>query len=297
VSAQILDLDLVQRLASLELRARCIVEGFLAGLNRSPFRGFSVEFAEYRNYFPGDSLRLVDWKLYARSDRFHVKQFDEETNLDCHLVLDLSGSMNYRSRAREMTKIDYARTMAAALAFFLNRQRDAVGLTLLGPGGIDFLPARLSLSHLRQVLAKLEQVAAAGEIDLSGDVEKFANLLHRRSLVVLISDFYETPESLTAALRRLRYDHHEVLALQVFDRAEIDFDFSESSFFHDLETGERLVIDPEAIREEYQKNLAVHREAVAKATRDYQVDLTCFRTDEAIGGALSAYLARREGRL
>jgi uncharacterized protein (DUF58 family) len=294
---EILDLDLVQRLESLELRARYIVEGFLSGINRSPFRGFSVEFAEYRHYFPGDPLRLIDWKLYGRSDRFYVKQFEEETNLQCHLLLDLSGSMNYRSRASLMTKIDYARTMTAALAWFLHRQRDAVGVTLLSPAGMDYLPSRSSSSHLRQVMNRLELATASGEIDLAGEAQNFANLLHRRSLVILISDFYESPEALAATLKRLRYGHHEVIALQVLDPAEIDFSFSESSFFHDLETGARLVIDPESIRRDYQKNFQAHQNAIAKVARDYEVDLTQLRTDAAIDGALTAYLAKREGRL
>lgn len=296
MNSGLLDLDLLQRLEPLELRARYVVEGFLTGLNRSPFRGFSVEFAEYRHYFPGDPLRLVDWKLYGRTDRFYVKQFEEETNLQCHILLDLSGSMNYRSRAGLMTKIDYARTMAAALAWFLRQQWDAVGLTLLGAEGIDHLPARISASHQRQVMNNLEGAAAAGEIDLSRDVQRFANLLHRRSLVLLISDFYEPPDALAAALKRLRYGHHEVIALQIHDPAEIAFDFRESSFFHDLETGERLVIDPESIRRDYRKDFQAHQEAVAKTMRDYEVDLTSFRTDEPMEGALTAYLAKREGQ-
>jgi uncharacterized protein (DUF58 family) len=296
MTSEILDLDLVQRLESLELRARYVVEGFLSGLNRSPFRGFSVEFAEYRHYFPGDPLRLIDWKLYGRTDRLYVKQFEEETNLQCHLLLDLSGSMNYRSRAPVMTKIDYARTMAASLAFFLHRQRDSVGVTLLKPDGIDYLYSRVSNTHLRQVMNNLEGATAAGEIDLAGGMQTFANLLHRRSLIILISDFYETPEALASALKRLRYDHHEVIALQILDPAEIDFDFWESSFFHDLENGSRLVIDPASIRREYQKNFKAHQRQIAHVMRDYEVDLTQFRTNTPMEGALSAYLSKREGK-
>jgi len=297
MNVELLDLDLVQRLESLELRARYVVEGFLLGLNRSPFRGFSVEFAEYRHYFPGDPLRLIDWKLYGRTDRFYVKQFEEETNLQCHLLLDLSGSMNYRSRPASMTKIDYARTMAAALAWFLHQQRDAVGVTLLTPTGFDYLPSRASNTHLRQVMNNLEGATSAGEIDLAGSVRGFADLLHRRSLVILISDFYESPEALASALKRLRYGHHEVIALQILDPAEVDFDFQESSFFHDLENGSRLAIDPESIRREYQKNFGAHQQEIARVMRDHDVDLTSFRTDSPIEGALSAYLAKREGRL
>jgi len=296
METEILDLNLVQRLESLELRARYVVEGFLTGLNRSPFRGFSVEFAEYRHYFPGDPLRMIDWKLYGRTDRFYVKQFEEETNLQCHLLLDLSGSMNYRSRSQFMTKVDYARTMAAALAWFLHHQWDAVGVTLFTPDGIDYLASRVSKSHLRQVMNKLEGATAAGEIDLAGEMQNFANLLHRRSLIILISDFYETPEALAEALKRLRYGHHEIIALQIHDPAELDFDFQEASFFHDLETGDRLAIDPESIRREYQKNFNAHQKAVAHLMRDYEVDLTQFRTDTSMEGALSAYLAKREGK-
>jgi len=203
--------------------------------------------------------------------------------------------MNYRSRAQVMTKFDYARTMAASLAFFLHRQRDAVGLTLQKPDGIDYLYSRVSSTHLRQVMNNLEGATAAGEIDLAGGVQNFANLLHRRSLIILISDFYEPPEALAAALKRLRYSHHEVIALQVLDPAEIDFDFRESSFFHDLENGARLVIDPESIRREYQKNFNAHQKAIGSVMRDYEVDLTQFRTDAPMDGALSAYLAKREG--
>jgi uncharacterized protein (DUF58 family) len=293
----LLDLDLIQRLDSLELRAKYVVEGFLSGLNRSPFRGFSAEFAEYRHYFPGDPLRLIDWKLYGRTDRLFVKQFDEETNLQCHLLLDLSGSMNYRSKPELMTKLDYARTMAASLALFLSNQRDAVGLTLLTPDGMDHLPAKISRSHFRQLMNGLEGCTASREIDLNGMVQLFANLVHRRSLMMLISDFYESPQSLESTLRRLRHSHHEIIALQILDPAEIDFTFGESSIFHDIETGSRLVVDPDFIRKEYRKNFEAHQKAVGKIMRDYEVDLTQFRTDSSMEQALASYLAKREGRL
>jgi uncharacterized protein (DUF58 family) len=293
----LLDIDLLQRLAPLELRARYVMEGFLVGLHRSPFKGFSVEFAQYRPYLPGDSLRMIDWKLYGRSDRFYIKQFDEDTNLQCHLVLDLSGSMHFRSREKLMTKLDYARTAAAALAYFMHKQRDAVGLTTLTTGTFDFLPARLAPAHLRQVMTKLEMVKPCAEIDLTRLIESFANTLKRRSLVILISDFYEETDALESSLRRLRYDHHDVMALQILDPAEIDFDFAESSLFHDLETGAELPIFPELIQRDYQQRFEKHLSEVREVMRTYDVDFTQIRTDESPAAALTAYLARREGLL
>ncbi len=292
-----IDLSLVQKLESLELRARYIVEGFLNGLNRSPLRGFSAEFAEYRHYFPGDPLKLVDWKVFGRSDRFYIKQFEEETNLQCHLVLDVSGSMNYRSRPQLLTKIDYARTVAAALGLFLKRQRDTVGLTLCMNDGISFIPSHGSSVHLHQLLSRLETIQATGEVDFAAGVESFANLLKRRSFVVLISDFYEEPCQLESALRRLRFDHHEVIAFQVLDPMEVEFQFTESSFFHDLETGAQLVVDPTIIRSRYLEQFTRHQEEIVKSMRNYEVDMTQFRTDDSPESALSAYLAKREGRL
>ena len=198
-----LDPAVVARLGSLELKARTIVEGFLSGLHRSPFKGFSVEFAEYRQYMPGDDLSTIDWKVYARSDRFFVKKFEEETNLDCHLMLDVSGSMAYGSGA--MTKFEYGACLAASLAYLMNRQRDAVGLMAFDERIVSLLPASARPGHLRALLVTLDRLQLGRETHMSKPLQQLCDALTKRGMVVLISDLLDDPDEIVRGLKHFQF--------------------------------------------------------------------------------------------
>src|SRR5262245_62315685 len=197
-----LDPAVIARLGTLELKARTIVEGFLSGLHRSPFKGFSVEFAEYRQYIHGDDLATIDWKIFARSDRYYVKKFEDETNLDCHVVIDVSGSMAYGSRG--LTKFEYGASLAASIAYLMNRQRDAVGLVAFADRIVDRVPAAARAGHLRAVLVALERLRPGQSTNLARPLHQLADSLSKRGLVVLISDLLDDPEALVRGSRPLR---------------------------------------------------------------------------------------------
>ncbi len=241
---------------SLELRARSVVEGFWSGLHRSPYHGFSVEFTEYRQYTPGDDLRYLDWRVLGRTDRQYIKRFEDETNLRCHLLVDRSRSMTFASGG--VTKADYAATLAATLAWFLDGQGDATGLLTFDGAVRDYLPARHRPGHLRQLLLALERPAEGRETDLVAPLERAAALLHKRGWIVLLSDLLAPPDRLEKSLSALGAIGHEVIVFQILDPAELSLDFDEPAWFEDLETGRTLFIDPAAARKGYRERLEKH---------------------------------------
>src|SRR5436190_8865371 len=247
---------------SLELRARVVVEGFWNGLHRSPYHGFSVEFTEYRQYTPGDDTRYLDWRLFARSDRYYLKKFEDETNLRCQLVVDQSRSMEYGSVG--YSKSAYARTLAATLAWFLNGQGDAVGLFTFDERVRDYLPARHRHGHLRQLMLALEKELAGSDTSLSAPLHRVAELVRRRGLIVLISDLLAPVDQLEPALGRLTAAGHEVILFQVLDPNELAFNFQNAMLFHDVESERDVYLDPEAVRPEYQRRFEEHNQAVEK---------------------------------
>src|SRR4051812_47112156 len=248
-SRQFLDPAVVARLGTLELRARTIVEGFLTGLHRSPFKGFSVEFAEYRQYMPGDDLTTIDWKVYARTDRHYVKKFEEETNLDCHIMLDLSASMGYRSGA--MTKLEYGACLAAALAYLMNRQRDAVGLTAFDDRIVGMLPASARPGHLRTVLLTLDRLTLGRHTNVSKPLHQLADSLSKRGMVVLISDLLDDPDQVIGGLKHFQFRGTDVIVFHVLDVDEMTFPFERATRFEDLETSEEVTAVPTVVREHY----------------------------------------------
>jgi len=251
-----LDPRALMSIRNLEFRARVIVEGFWSGLHRSPFHGFSVEFTEYRQYSPGDDIRYLDWRVLARSDRYFLKRFEDETNLRCHLVVDLSRSMVFQSAG--WTKADYAATLAATLAYFLHKQGDAVGLLTFAEQVLDYLPARNRHGHLRRLLLSLEKPSTGQATNLTTPLERLAEIIRKRGLVVFISDFLAPLDRLEKALLQLVAHGHEVVAFQVLDPAEITFDFAEPVVFEDLETGRTMMLDPLVVREDYARRLEFH---------------------------------------
>jgi uncharacterized protein (DUF58 family) len=291
------DLELLAKLPSMSWRACYLMEGFLSGEHRSPRKGYSVEFAEYRAYQPGDELRRVDWRLFGRSDRLYLKRYEEHTQLKAHLVLDVSASMSYVSRPGILTKLDYARMILAGIALLMQRDGDPVGLALAGDGLEDYLRPRCSTGHLHALFGKLDSVPKGSQTNLGAALSKLAALLSKRNLVIIAGDFYEDAATLLPALRRLRHDKHEVVALQVLDPAEVDFDFEASGNFVDLESRMVLPLHSGAARDRYLKKFRTFLAETEEMFRGHGADYVLLRTDESPVRALAAYFAKRESTL
>ena len=290
-AAKFIDPRTLMRIKSLEMRARIVVQGFLSGLHRSPHHGFSVEFSEYRQYSPGDDPRHLDWKLYARSDRYYIKRFEDETNLRCYLLVDLSRSMGYTTGA--YTKADYARTAAATLAYFLSLQRDAVGLVTFDQEIGEYVPARYRPGHLHRLMVSLERAEAGNSTDVSKPLEQVAATVRKRGVVVLISDLLAPVEALKTRLGYLRSQGHEVVLLRVLDPAEIDFSFEKPATFVDMETGKDLYIDPAAARVAYQEKFRKHAEEIERICRETGISMLQLSSAQPLELALFDFLQSR----
>jgi uncharacterized protein (DUF58 family) len=293
-AARFIDPRTVMRIKNLQLRARVVVEGFYAGIHRSPYHGFSVEFSEYRAYTPGDDPRYLDWKLFARSDRYNIKRFEDETNLLCYLVVDMSQSMGFGSG--EYSKTDYARTLAASLAYFMFTQRDAVGLLTFAEDVADFLLPRHRAGHLRRLFGMLDREVAGRATDLSRPLERIAESVRKRGLVVLISDLLAPVEEFRTRLGYLRSRGHDVLVLQVLDPTEVQFTFDVPQMFHDLESGRKLYIDPQSAHADYERRFGEHAAELKQACLDLGVDFNRLTTDQPLELALFDLLHVRERR-
>jgi uncharacterized protein (DUF58 family) len=281
----------LMRIKNLELRARHVVEGFLSGMHKSPYHGFSVEFTEYRQYSPGDDLRYLDWRLFARSDRYYLKRFEDETNLRCYLLVDLSRSMAYGSLAYD--KAEYAKTAAATIAYFLSLQRDAVGLVTFDAAIQEYLPARFRPGHLHRLLLGLERSPGGTSTDLTVPLEQVAKVSRKRGMVVLVSDLLAPIERLETHLGYLRSQGHEVVVLRVLDPAEVEFPFAEAAMFLDLETGRELYVDPEGVRATYRRRFAEHAAAVAATCNRLGIDLVELTSDRPLELALFDFMNSR----
>jgi uncharacterized protein (DUF58 family) len=292
---QFLDPAVVARLGTLELRARTIVEGFLTGLHRSPFKGFSVEFAEYRQYMPGDDLSTIDWKVYARSDRHYVKKFEEETNLDCHILLDVSGSMGYGSRG--LTKFEYAQCLAASLAYLMNRQRDAVGLTAFDDAIVGMLPASARPGHLRALLVTLERLALGKQTNVSKPMHQLASSLSKRGMVVLISDLLDEPDRVIRGLKHFQYRGTDVVVFHVLDPHELEFPFERATRFEDMESDAEVMAVPAVVRRHYVEAMQALIERYKRELGGAGIDYHLLTTADPLELALMQYLSTREHTL
>jgi uncharacterized protein (DUF58 family) len=290
-----LDPAVIARLGTMELKARTVVEGFLSGLHRSPYKGFSVEFAEYRQYLPGDDLSTIDWKVYARSDRHYVKKYEEETNLECHLLLDVSASMAYRGTA-PMSKLEYGSVLAASLAFLMNRQRDATGLIAFDERIAFRMPAGARPGHLHALLLALERLEPGTRSDVGRPLHQLAEALVKRSLVVLISDLLDDPEPVIKGLRHLKFRGTDVVVFQVLDPDELTFPFRGASRFRDLESAEEVTADPESVRTAYLRELASLTLRYNRELRGSGIDYVQLDTSQPLDFALLAYLSARARR-
>ncbi len=293
-AASFIDPAALMAIRNLQLRARTVVQGFWHGLHRSPSHGFSVEFTEYRAYAPGDDPRFLDWKLVARSDRYYIKKFEDETNLRCQLLVDNSRSMTFGSRG--YTKADYANTFAATLAHFLDQQGDAVGLLTFDEAVREYLPARNRPGHLRQLMLALEKSPGGRATDLSAPLRRMADLMQRRGMVVLISDLLAPVETLENSLAVLTAGGHETLLFQLADPAELDFGFDAPSRFVDLESGRDLFIDPAQARQNYQARFEAHAAKVRAIAERLGITLQRLVTDRPLELALFDFLKMRESR-
>ena len=281
----------LMRINSLELRAKVVVEGFFNGLHRSPYHGFSVEFSEYRQYTPGDDLRYLDWRVFARSDRYYIKRFEDETNLRCHIVLDMSRSMGFGSL--EYNKADYARTAAATLAYFLTTQRDAVGLVTFDEQIVEFLPARYRPGHMHRLMLCLEHSLAGAETNLEAPIEQIASTVTKRGLIILISDLLAPVATLGTHLGYLRSRGHEVVLLRLLDPAEIDFTFDTPSMFFDMESGTDRFVDPQVARDAYLENFAKHADSIKTTCGSLGIDFYQFSTDRPLELTLFDFMNAR----
>ena len=290
---RLLDPAVVARLAHLDVRARLVVEGFIAGMHRSPFHGFSVEFAEHRPYMPGDPLKNLDWKVWARSDRYLVKQYTEETNLRCHLLLDLSGSMGFKSPRAAMSKLEYAQSLCAALAYLMLQQQDAVGTLLFADRPLRYVPARAVRSHLDVLLKTLASAQPAGRTRLGPALHELAERIKRRGLIVLCSDLMDQPAEVLRGLQHFRHRHHEVVVFHILDPDEIDFPYTDTATFVDMETEAQLTTEPWEIARRYREHLKAWSEQYARSCRENRIDYVRIDTRTPFDQALLAYLEKR----
>jgi uncharacterized protein (DUF58 family) len=298
--AQALDPLVLEKVLGLELKAKQIVEGYVSGLHRSPFRGFSVEFAEHREYVPGDDIRFLDWKVFGRTDRLYIKRYEEETNLEAHLVVDASGSMAYTDVAhrdgRGPSKFDYARWGAAALAYLITRQQDSVGLVLFDEAVRVSLPAHGNLAHLKNLMTTLEGATPSAGTGLGRALAQAAERIRRRGLVLLFSDLFDDPREVMRGLRQIRQRGNEVVLFHVLGHDEVSFPFERMMRFEGMEDATHLVADPTSLRKAYLEEVEGFRKQLRRTCMANRIDLVELDTSMNLGVVLAAYLAKRASR-
>jgi uncharacterized protein (DUF58 family) len=284
--------DVVSRLSSMEMRARLVVEGFITGLHKSPYHGFSVEFAEHRQYMPGDEIRRIDWKVLGRTDRYYIKQFEEETNLKAYLVLDSSRSMAFRG-AGPVSKLQYASYLAAAFAYLLMKQQDAVGLLTYDEELRRYLPPHSTKTYLQTILTELEKLEAANATGTGRALNLVAERLQRRGLVMVFSDLFDDPEQVITALKHFRYNQHEVILFHILDPRERDFNFGRDAIFRDMESNEEMMTQPYQIQRAYQEAMRDFIARYKKECREQRIDYVLMDTSMSFDTALYEFLNKR----
>ena len=290
-SKEYLHPDAIRRIASMELRARNIVEGFMAGMHRSPYFGQSVEFVQHRQYAPGDDLRHIDWKVWSRQDKLYIKQYEEDTSLRCTLLLDASASMSYGNGA--LNKFDYAATVCACLAYLTLRQQDAVGLTVFDQRIQSRLPWRSSRSHLQSIYRSLQQTTPKDKTDLKQVFREISETYPKRSLMVVASDFLGGEAQTLKSLAALKHAGHDILVFHIMDDDELDFPFNDATRFEGMESADQLTCNPRALRDGYLESLQRFLDRVRHACASAQIDYQLIRTSRSLDAALTAYLATR----
>jgi uncharacterized protein (DUF58 family) len=288
--ARFVDPKVLARIGNLELVARSVVDGFINGIHRSPFFGASVDFAEHRGYVPGDDIRRVDWRLYARTDRFYIKEYEADSNSNFSVLLDVSKSMGYGSEG--MSKLEYARLLAGCLTYLVHRQRDRVGFVAFDQDIVEHVPP--SAKHMDVVLHVLDRLTPSRQGSLREPLHKMAEHFGRRGLLVLISDLYEDPDAVLDAIGPLRFRGNDVIVFHLLDRAELDFSFSDPAAFEDLESGDQLPVVPEALAEQYKDLVRAHINGLSERFSANRMDYTVVNTSTPLDHALFSYLSARE---
>lgn len=288
--ARFVDPKVLARIGNLELVSRSVVDGFINGLHRSPYFGASVDFAEHRGYVPGDDIRRVDWRLFARTDRFYIKEYEADSNSNFAVLLDVSRSMGFGSEG--MSKLDYGRMLAGCLTYLVHRQRDRVGLVAFDHDIVEFVPP--SAKHMDVALHVLDRLKPAQPGSLRAPMTKIAEHFGRRGVLVLISDLYEEPDAIMEAVGPLRFRGHDLIVFHLLDRAELDFEYADPSAFEDLESGEQIPIVPEALRDQYRQLVQAHVTALTERCSANRIDYTLVNTSSPLDYALFNYLSARE---
>jgi len=284
--------ETVAKLDNMALRARLVVEGYIIGQHKSPYHGFSVEFAEHRAYGPGDEIRHVDWKLYGKTDRYYVKQYEEETNLKVYILLDISRSMKYTSKT--VSKLDYASYLSAALSYLMLNQRDGTGLILFDEKIQTFIPPRSTSSHLNTILKHLEKPKLGSDTEIGSVLHEMAERIKKRGLIILISDLMDDQESVLSGLKHFRHNKQEVILFHILDRKELDFDFNARTRFKDMESGSLLTTEPWQIKSSYKKRIQLLQDEYKKQCRKQLIDYVPLFTDQSLDIALNSYLNKRQ---
>ncbi len=284
--------EVLSKLSNLELIAKMIVEGFIIGLHKSPFHGFSVEFSQHRPYNPGDCLKYFDWKIFGRTDRFYIKQFEEETNLKATILFDVSNSMSYSSG--KISKLEYGKYLAASLTYMMLMQRDAVGMTLFDSKIKQYLPPRSVTSYLQPILKQLEIIQPGADTDISQVLHEIADRIKRRGLIILISDLLDEPEKVLSSLRHFRHNKHEVLLFHILDPLELSFKFEGDIQFEDLESGENIRTFPWYIQNEYKNEINEFINYYKKNCLENRIDYQLVETSTSFDNALIEYLVKRK---
>ena len=288
--ARFVDPTVLARIGNLEMVARSVVDGFINGIHRSPFFGASVDFAEHRGYVPGDDIRRVDWRLYARTDRYYIKEYEADSNSNFAVLLDVSKSMGFGSRG--MTKLDYGRMLAGCLTYLVHRQRDRVGFVAFDDDIVEHVPP--SAKHMDTVLHVLDRLQPAKPGDLRGPLHKMAEHFGRRGVLVLVSDLYEEPDAVLEAIGPLRFRGNDLVVFHLLDQAELDFSFTDPSAFEDLESGEQIPIVPQALGDQYRELVQAHITALTERFSANRIDYTMLNTSMPLDHALFSYLTTRE---
>jgi uncharacterized protein (DUF58 family) len=287
-----LDPSVISKISSLELKARLIVEGFLLGLHRSPYHGFSIEFSQHRPYMPGDAPKDIDWKVYGKTDRFFVKQYEEETNLKCNILLDTSKSMSYSSKGN-ISKLEYASYLVASLSYLMIKQKDAVGLTLYSEQINKTLTPKASNSYLKEILFALNSVEPAGKTETANCLSGIAESVKRRGLVIIISDFFDEPDKVLSALKHFRFKKNEVIVFHILDPLELNFAFDRDSIFIDMETAEEMTTQPRQIQKSYQESLNQFLRKIKEGCLNTGIEYNLIDTSITYDKSLYAYLQKR----
>lgn len=282
----------VSKLSSFELKAKMIVEGFLLGLHKSPYHGFSIEFSQHRPYMQGDAIKDIDWKVYGKSDKFYVKQYEEETNLKCHILVDVSKSMGYKSTG-QISKLEYSSLLAASLSYLMLRQKDAVGITLYSNKIIKTLPPKASNNYLKELLITLNNVEPSDTTNTSDALNTYAENIKRKGIVIVISDFFDEPEKVYSALKHFAFRKHEIIVFQILDPLESNFAFDRDSIFIDLETNEEMTTQPHQIQKAYQEAMKSFLSRLKNECLNNSIEYNLIDTSMNFDKALISYLQKR----